>query len=91
MGIEFTDSAAKHGISEQDALYVMSRPVYTSTKVKLNDGNPASPRRVFIGPQHPQTDPLIEVLIDMPRLGTFVIYHAMPLGSHYRQQMEEEQ
>lgn len=90
MGIIYTRSAEKHGISEADALYAMHYARYTSTRVKVNDGDPNGVRRVFVGPQHAQTDRLIEVLIELVS-GDFVIYHAMPLGSYYRRQMEQEQ
>ena len=89
MGIAFTRSADKHGISHADALYAIQNPVYTSTKVKVNPEQPNRPRRVFIGPQHAQTDRLIEVLIEVGQ-SDFVIYHVMPLGAYYRDQMEGE-
>ncbi|WP_348789189.1 hypothetical protein [Leifsonia sp. NPDC080035] len=90
MGIDFTDSAHKHGIEERDALHAIRNAVYTSTRVKVTDsGLPDRPRRVFVGPEHAQTDRLIEVLIEMVA-GGFVVFHAMPLGSYYRRQMEEE-
>ncbi|TFD22250.1 hypothetical protein [Cryobacterium sp. TMS1-13-1] len=91
MGIEWTESSDKWDIPHNDALHAMSKPVYTSTKVKVNSGSPSAPRRVFIGPQHDQTDRLIEVLIEIIAPGTIVIYHVMPLGSYYRHQMEEDQ
>lgn len=90
MGIEWTDSAAKWGISQTDALYAIQNAVYTSTRVKVNSGDLGAMRRVFVGPQHPQTDRLVEVLVEMVG-GSFVVYHVMPLGSYYRKQMEEQQ
>ena len=90
MGIEWPESADKHDIPHADALYAMQNATYTSTKVKINDGDTRNQRRVFIGPQHAQTDRLIEVLIELKPSGDFVVYHVMPLGSYYRQQMEEE-
>ncbi|SFL21652.1 MULTISPECIES: hypothetical protein [unclassified Leifsonia] len=86
MGIEFARSAGKHGISEQDALYAVQHAVYSSDRVKVNNaGRPGGSRRVFVGPQHAQTERLIEVVP-----GGFVVYHVMPLGSYYRAQMEGE-
>jgi hypothetical protein len=90
MGIEWPDSADKHNIPHQDALYAIQNPVYTSTKVKANGGNATNQRRVFVGPQHAQTSRLIEVLIELKPGGSFVVYHVMPLGSYYRKQMEED-
>lgn len=90
MGIEWAESADKHDITHADALYAMQNSIYTSTKVKINDRDGRNQRRLFVGPQHAQTDRLIEVLIELKPGGTFVVYHVMPLGSYYRQQMEEE-
>lgn len=90
MGIEWPDSADKHSIPHADALYAIQNATYTSEKVKVNDGDPFNKRRVFIGPQHAQTDRLIEVLIELKTSGDFVVYHVMPLGSYYRKQMEED-
>lgn len=91
MPIEFTDSAGKHGIPDEDALYAMQNSIYTSPNVKAAPGVSSNPRRVFIGPQHSGTERLIEVLIEVKSPGVFTIYHVMPLGSYYRKQMEEEQ
>lgn len=90
MGIEWPTSADKHSIPHADALYAMQNAIYTSERVKVNDGDSRNKRRVFIGPQHAQTDRLIEVLIELKSSGDFVVYHVMPLGSYYRQQMEED-
>lgn len=89
MGIEFTDSAGKHGIDGRDALYVIQNAVWTSTRVKVNHGDPNGKRRVFVGPQHAQTDRLIEVLVELIPGGS-VIYHVMPLGAYDRRTTEEE-
>lgn len=89
MGIEWADSAAKWNISQEDALYAIHNAVYASANVKLNGGNPATARRVLIGPQHSQTDRLIEVLIEL-RPGGFWVYHVMPLGPYYKRQMEDD-
>lgn len=77
-------------MSDADALFAIRNAVWTSTRVKVNDGDPASRRRVFVGPEHEQTQRLIEVLVELVP-GGFVVYHVMPLGSYYRRVMEEEQ
>ncbi|EPR75029.1 hypothetical protein ADILRU_2566 [Leifsonia rubra CMS 76R] len=91
MSIEWAESADKWDIPHEDALYAMRNAVYTSDKVKVNREDSNGPRRVFIGPPHSQTERLIEVLIQVVGQGSFVFYHAMPLGSYYRHQMEEDQ
>ncbi len=89
MGIDFTRSAGKHHIPGPDALHAIKNAVWSSTQVKVNEGDPRSQRRVFVGPQHAQTDRLIEVLVEL-KPGGFVVYHVMELGSYYRKLMEEE-
>lgn len=91
MGVEWANSAGKHSIPHEDALYAIQNAVYTSTDVYTATERPNRTRRVFVGPQHAQTSRLIEVLVEISQGGDFVIYHVMPLGSHYRQQMEEDQ
>ena len=88
--ISWTESADKWGIPHEDALFAIRNARYDSDNVKLNDGDPDAPRRVFIGPQHEQTERLVEVLIWLKRGGDFLVYHVMPLGSHYRRQMEDD-
>lgn len=89
--IYWTESADKWGIPHEDALFAIQNARYDSDNVKVNEGDPSGRRRVFVGPQHQQTDRLIEVLIEVTRGSDFVVYHVMPLGSHYRSQMEEDQ
>ena len=68
----------------------MQNAIYTSERVKVDKDSKRNRRRVFIGPQHAQTDRLIEVLIELKSSGDFVVYHVMSLGSYYRRQMEED-
>lgn len=39
MGIEWPKSADKHSIPHGDALYAMQNAIYTSERVKVNDGD----------------------------------------------------
>ncbi|QIS40554.1 hypothetical protein GW571_14850 (plasmid) [Clavibacter capsici] len=57
--------------------------------MKMNEGGPRSKRRFFVGPQHAQSDRLIEVLVEL-KPGGLVVYHVMPLCSYCRKLMEEE-
>jgi hypothetical protein len=89
--IHWTASADKWGIPHQDASFAIQNAQYVSDNVKVNEGDPSADRRVIIGAQHKQTSRLIEVLLELRRNGDFVVYHVMPLGSHYKRQMEEDQ
>lgn len=91
VGVIFTDSAGKHSISEEDALHAIYHAVYTSTRVKASPEQPPRSRRVFVGPQHAQTSRLVEVLVEVRQGGEFVTYHVMPLGAHYKNQMDMEE
>lgn len=75
MGIEYTESASRHGISEQDARYVI-RHATTIRPIKDRYGRPA---KAFIGPLHAQTDRLAEVFAHFNGRD-FVIFHAQETG-----------
>lgn len=90
MGIEFASSADKHEIPRGDALWAATHAVFMTTKVKSAPGQPAFPRRAFVGPAHAQTDRLLEVLVEIRPDGNLWVYHVMVLGSLYRKLMEEE-
>ena len=75
MGIRYTDSASKHGIANEDALYAMTHAIRV-TDAHDRHGRAA---KKFVGPQHAQTDRLIEVIAYFAH-GDFVIFHVMETG-----------
>lgn len=75
MVINFTESAARHGISEEDALYAATHAVEKKPIIDRR-GNKAI---LFIGPPHGQTNRLIEVIASFDGKD-FLIYHAMDTG-----------
>lgn len=79
MGVIWTKSSAKHGVSREDALWAMAH-AEGSTAV---EGNPGWLTKVWVGHPHPQTDRYIEVM-GARRGDEFVIFHAMPLSDLYR-------
>lgn len=79
MALEFTDSASKHGIPHEDAIYAILHAVGTET-VQEHLGQEA---RVFVGHPRSQTDRYIEV-IAAKRGNVFRIFHVMPLSDLYR-------
>lgn len=75
MGIRYTASAGRHGISEADALHVIANAVILED-VSDRHGLPA---KRFIGPLHAQTNRAVEVIAHFD--GTdFVIFHAQETG-----------
>jgi hypothetical protein len=87
MGIVFARSADKHDIPNADALHAIQHAVYSSERVS-GDESPRK-RMVFIGPQHAQTERLIEVLVER-RGGDFLVFHVMPLSGIYASRMKED-
>jgi hypothetical protein len=82
MDFIFTPSSRKHGISNEDALYVIRNPTYTGG---LSGGNHVSYALIFIGFQHPQTEREIEVLMRVYRRSQRwpEVFHVMWLSSKY--------
>lgn len=80
MGVEWTISAEKHGISRADALYAM-----TNAEVSAEvDGHPGERTVVYIGHPHAQTDRWIEVIAAHRPPRTITIFHVMPLTDLFR-------
>lgn len=75
MVINFTKSAARHGITEEDALYAATHAIERKPIIDRR-GNKAF---LFIGPPHGQIDRLIEVIASFDGQD-FLIYHAMDTG-----------
>ncbi len=75
MDIEYTASASRHGISNEDAFYAMTHPL----KVFDTEGEPNDITREFIGHPHGNTDRVIEVIAALKPWGTLVVFHAMEI------------
>jgi hypothetical protein len=81
MGIEWTASSAKHGISRDDALYALTH-AEASAEV---DGFPGETTVVYVGHPHGQTERYIEVVAAHRPPRTMVIFHVMELSDLYRE------
>lgn len=75
MGVRYTDSAAKHGISEKDAFHVIAHAVLVEDVVDRH-GHTA---KRFLGPLHAQTTRAAEVIAHFDG-EDFVIFHAQETG-----------
>lgn len=80
MGVQFTSSADKHGISRADSLYAMT---HADAAAEI-PGKPGETTMVYVGHPHAQTDSYIEVIAAHQRPRTVVIFHSMPLTDLYR-------
>lgn len=58
MGVQFTNSAGKHGIPPEDALYAM---LHAEASAEI-DGGPGEAPTVYVGHPHGQTERYIEVI-----------------------------
>lgn len=87
MGIEWADSAAKHGIPREDVLYVMGNP---ETQIEQGAGKlPGEVVVLYIGHPHSQTERYVEVVALLNRRrGSILIFHAMPLRDMNRHHLE---
>lgn len=85
MGVQFTDSADKHGIPREDSLYAI---MHAEASAEV-DGDPAETTMVYVGHPHGQTDRYIEVIAANHPPRTIVIFHSMPLSDLFRHLLHE--
>ena len=85
VAIEWTKSAAKHGISRDDALYAMT---HAEADAEL-DGQSGETTVVYVGHPHGQTDRYLEVIAAHRPPRTIVIFHVMELSDLYRHLLNE--
>lgn len=87
MGIHWTASSAKHGISRNDALYAMAHFVGS----EQISGYPGETTTVYVGHPHPQADRYIEVIAATRPPRTITVFHVMPLSDLYRHLLPKEE
>lgn len=85
MGVEFTASASKHGISNDDAAYAMMHP---QGRAQIA-GEPGEVTMVYVGHPHEQTERYIEVIAALRPPRGIVVFHVMPLSDLYRYLLNE--
>lgn len=86
MGIRFTDSTAKHGLTPDQITYAMQNH-RVWVKEFDHSRNPGSPRPdLMIGP-HPETGQLLEIMLER-RPGSIRVFHAMPLRDKFRHYLD---
>lgn len=85
MGVEWTHSASRHGVSREDALYAMMN-FEVSAEI---DGEPGEQTIVYVGHPHGQTGSYLEVIAAHRPPRTIVIFHAMTLTDTFRHLLQE--
>lgn len=89
MAPTWTESADKHGVDRRDAMYALLHPNYVRD---IEDNGDGTVNRLYIGPEHAQTDRELEVIVRVAVDGSgreAVIFHVMQLGPAIRRFREE--
>lgn len=85
----WTDSRGKHGIPRASVGWAIAHASYITDLADNGDG---SVDRLFIGPEHAQTDRELEVIVQLwtDQSGReAIIFHSMQLGPKIRRMREE--
>lgn len=85
----WAESAGKHGVSRGDAIFAMLSATYTA---QLADNGDGTVDRLYIGPEHAQTERELEIIVQIPVDGSgreAFVFHVMPLGPKFRHLREE--
>ncbi|MEO7349147.1 MAG: hypothetical protein ABIW32_04730 [Terrimesophilobacter sp.] len=80
MGVEWTRSADKHGVSREDALYALTH-YEVSAEIEGEQGEKTI---VYVGHPHEQTGRYLEVIAAHRPPRSIVIFHVMPLSDMFR-------
>ena len=89
MAPRWTDSASKHGVARGDAIHAMLHATYIADLAANGDG---TVDRLFVGPEHAQTDRELEIIARVPIDSSgrdAVVFHVMQLGPKFRNFREE--
>lgn len=80
-------SSDKHGVARNDQVYAILHATYIAD---LGPNERGGSIRLYIGPEHAQTDRELEILVVHFTDGREAsIFHAMPLGPKIRRYREE--
>lgn len=91
MAIEFTESAGKHGFTEDDAIWAMHHARYFEPE--FDEPRVAGHVRptLFIGPSLTPASPLLEVMVEVMPPRQIVVFHVMQARSKYLDRMAPEE
>lgn len=87
MGLEWTDSAARHGISRADVLYAISHHE-VSAEIEGRGGRRTV---LYIGHPHGQTERYLEVIVALWEPRNMQVFHAMELTDKWRYLLTQEE
>ncbi|OMH25177.1 hypothetical protein BKD30_06415 [Tersicoccus phoenicis] len=81
MGVEWAESADRHSIAHQDAIYAIT---HAEGSEEQDDGVTA-----FVGHPHGKTDRYLEVLVRFTGTRGIRVFHVMDLSDNYRHLLNE--
>lgn len=88
MAIEFTESAAKHGFTLEDAVNAMTHSTFSKENFDASRVTGGVSPDLYVGPSKSGVPLEVMVFTQPPR--TLVIFHVMELRPKFRTLMEEE-
>lgn len=88
MAIEFTESAAKHGFTKDDAIAAMSHPLLYAPEFDVSRLGPALPVSAWVGPARGGLT--IEVFASSPAPRVLVVFHCMPVRDKTIRRIKEQ-
>lgn len=91
MAISWSDSADRHGIPREDALYAMSNAYFRRAEFDEPRKPGASHPTLYIGPPRQLGGPLLEVMAEIVAPRGMHVFHVMPARAKFLAMMEEEQ
>lgn len=80
MAVTWADSADRHGVPHEDALYAIAH----ATGTEDVEGRPGWTTTVYVGRPHGQTDRYIEVIVATRLPREVLVFHVMELSDLYR-------
>ena len=87
MGIQWADSALRHGLESEDVLYAIVNAVLYHPRHQIERSPDHGPVDLFVGPT--RTGVLIEVLIERRGPRNVIIFHALPIDERRLRRMTE--
>lgn len=89
MGVEFAESADKHGVAHEDALHAVMNAYYVEPDFDDSRVPGRSKPTLYIGPPRQLGGPLLEVMTETVPPRTIWIFHVMEARQKHLDRMGE--
>lgn len=87
MALTWADSASKHGVPREDAVWALTYFIYEERGFEVARPPATVAPDLYIGPQRSRTAPLLEVMLERHPPSGLWIFHVMPLRPAFRARM----